>query len=268
MQGMGIIHHMELGWLVDPAAGVVRRWTPAQPTVAFEARPRRRRMLPRPDRPPRVGDRPAARRDAARRAPRPHRRRARLLAPPHARPLHGCGRPRGLARQPPPDEGTHRGAAAARLSPRHRLRRARARIGRAGVSLVVGVRQSDLDWNACDAQALAPERFALHHELVARADVDLWPGSLVSITGGERRRTADEFATAAWTSRDALLAPLAGTPLARGAAGEIMRRLGDTEAATPGAMRSSCYRRRSSSVAPRTRTRGTRRCARRRGIPA
>src|SRR5690242_2959967 len=37
MQGMGIIHHMELGWLVDPATGVVERWSPAQPTVAFEA---------------------------------------------------------------------------------------------------------------------------------------------------------------------------------------------------------------------------------------
>jgi hypothetical protein len=39
MQGMGIIHHMELGWIVDPATGVVRQWAPAQPTVAFEATP-------------------------------------------------------------------------------------------------------------------------------------------------------------------------------------------------------------------------------------
>jgi len=42
MQGMGIIHHMELGWLLDPAARVVRQWTPSQPTVAFEASPETR----------------------------------------------------------------------------------------------------------------------------------------------------------------------------------------------------------------------------------
>jgi hypothetical protein len=31
MQGMGIIHHMELAWTVDPVRGVLERWTPAQP---------------------------------------------------------------------------------------------------------------------------------------------------------------------------------------------------------------------------------------------
>ena len=39
MQGMGIIHHMELGWTIDPAARTVVAWRPAQPTVAFEASP-------------------------------------------------------------------------------------------------------------------------------------------------------------------------------------------------------------------------------------
>jgi len=39
MQGMGIIHHMELGWVIDPTVGLVREWRPAQPTVAFEATP-------------------------------------------------------------------------------------------------------------------------------------------------------------------------------------------------------------------------------------
>ena len=39
MQGMGIIHHMELAWVIDPATGVIEEFTPAQPTVAFEASP-------------------------------------------------------------------------------------------------------------------------------------------------------------------------------------------------------------------------------------
>ena len=39
MQGMGIIHHMELGWTIEAAGRVVRQWHPAQPTVAFEATP-------------------------------------------------------------------------------------------------------------------------------------------------------------------------------------------------------------------------------------
>src|SRR5262245_21698569 len=39
LQGMGIIHHMELGWLVDPVRGIVEQWHPAQPTVAFESGP-------------------------------------------------------------------------------------------------------------------------------------------------------------------------------------------------------------------------------------
>jgi hypothetical protein len=99
--------------------------------------------------------------------------------------------------------------------------------------VTVALRQSDLDWNDRGPEALAPERFALHHELTARVDVALWPGSLVAIQGGERRRSPDVFADAPWESRDALLAPLAGTPLARGAAGEITRRLGTDADATP-----------------------------------
>ena len=39
MQGMGIIHHMELAWVIDPTGGVVEQFAPAQPTVAFEASP-------------------------------------------------------------------------------------------------------------------------------------------------------------------------------------------------------------------------------------
>src|SRR5262249_9498245 len=39
MQGMGISHHMELGWVIDRAGEGVESIVPAQPTVAFEASP-------------------------------------------------------------------------------------------------------------------------------------------------------------------------------------------------------------------------------------
>jgi hypothetical protein len=223
---MGIIHHMELGWVVDPAAGVVRTWIPAQPTVAFEATPESGGECCRDP-----IDRLASATDLPLGASLPGALRDRIggaLGCSHLLTLGlfmDAAVRAGLARQPPPFDGPPR--------PLWRRDLVCDAHERASGALVVGVRQSDLDWNARDASALAPERFALHHELVARVAVDLWPGSLVGITGGERRRTADAFAAAPWTSRDELLAPLAGTPLARGAAGEITKRLGDAPAAVP-----------------------------------
>jgi hypothetical protein len=230
MQGMGIIHHMELGWLVDPTAGVVRRWMPAQPTVAFEATPETGGECCRDP-----IDRLVSATDLPLGATLPGALRDRIggaLGCSHLLTLGlfmDAAVRAGLARQSPPDDGPIGGP------PRPLFRRDLVFEAheRASGALVAGVRQHDLDWNARDANALAPERFALHHEVVGRVDVDLWPGSLVAITGAERRRTADAFATGAWEARDALLAPLAGTPLARGAAGEIMRRLGDAPAAAP-----------------------------------
>jgi hypothetical protein len=95
------------------------------------------------------------------------------------------------------------------------------------------MRQGDLDWNERGADARAPERLGRHHELVARIDVDLWPGTLLAVRGSERTRSASSFIGADWTERDALLAPLVGTGLARGAAGELMRRLGEHDDAAP-----------------------------------
>src|SRR5262249_4269281 len=91
----------------------------------------------------------------------------------------------------------------------------------------VAMRQADLEWNDRSADALAPERFAAHHELMARVEVDLWPGSLLAIAGAERKRSAEQFTDAPWADRSDHLAPLVGAGLARGAAGEIVRRLGD-----------------------------------------
>jgi hypothetical protein len=93
--------------------------------------------------------------------------------------------------------------------------------------ITVVLRQNDLDWNEAPPGVLAPERFARHHELDATLDIDLWPGSLLDVAGRERLRTAAEFAGVAWMDRCELLSRLRGLGLARGAAGEIAKRLGD-----------------------------------------
>ena len=92
--------------------------------------------------------------------------------------------------------------------------------------VVVGMRSGDLHWSDAPATALAPDRFASVHELAATLSAELWPGRLLTIQGGERRRTAERFAGVEWTDRGPALVVLEGLGLARGAATEIMTRLG------------------------------------------
>jgi hypothetical protein len=225
MQGMGIIHHMELAWTVDPVRSVVERWTPAQPTVAFDASPE----------------------TAGESCRDPIGRIAALTGTPLGGELSqslrdaiggplGCSHlvTLGLFMDAALRAGLARGGAPAG-EPRRLFRRDVVFDARevADGRVVVAVRQGDLDWNARGDDALAPERFAAHHELAATVEVDLWPGSLAAAGGRERRRTSDAFAGVPWQDRSALLAPLVGTGLARGAAGEIRRRLGDADDARP-----------------------------------
>jgi hypothetical protein len=227
MQGMGIIHHMELGWTVDAAAGVVAAWMPRQPTVAFEASP-------------------ATGGESCR---DPQDRLAALADVPLGATLSGALRERiggafgcshlvtlglfmdaalraGLGRRPAAQASGHPAPLFRRdvVFDAHELPTGAVRVA---------LRQGDLDWNERGPDARAPERFARHHELVARVDVDLWPGTLVDARGKERARSAERFAGVAWTDRGDLLGPLVGTGLARGAAGEIGRRLGDGADAGP-----------------------------------
>jgi hypothetical protein len=224
MQGMGIIHHMELAWIVDPAAATVVACAPAQPTVAFEASAETAGESCRDP-----IDRVAAVRDVPLGRPL-----ATALREQAGGPL-GCSHlvtlalfmdaavRAGLAR---PGTGAAPGPLFRRdlVFDAHEVAEGRVRVG---------VRLGDLDWNDRPAGVLAPDRFARHHELDAGVDVDLWPGSLGAIRGRERLRTADRFAGVAWEDRTALLAPLAGVGLARGASAEIARRLGDGAPARP-----------------------------------
>jgi hypothetical protein len=231
MQGMGIIHHMELGWIVDPASGTIETFTPAQPTVAFEASPETAGESCR-DPIDRVSALKNVRLDAS---------FGRTLREHIGGPL-GCSHLVTLAHfmAPGVQAGLGRertlGFTRAEATPGETLfRRDLVFEGHelAPGRVAMGMRLGDLHWNAAGPGPLAPARFALHHELAARLDVDLWPGSLVHVTGGERLRTAERFAGADWVDRNPMLAALDGLGLARGAAGELRERLGDSEDTRP-----------------------------------
>lgn len=232
MQGMGIIHHMELTWVVDPTTDTVDAVVAGQPTVAFEPSPETAGESCRDP----VGRLVAV---AGTRLGKAHTGAMREQAGGPVGCSHlvtlaffmdaalraGLGRAR--ARHPGHVAGA--GAAGALFQ--------RDLVAEAGErddgSVAVVLRQNDLDWNDAPAGALAPERFARHHEVDAALEVDLWPGSLREIAGRERLRTAAEFSGVSWTDRAPLLAALRGLGLARGAAGEIAERLGAGPEAAP-----------------------------------
>jgi hypothetical protein len=232
MQGMGIIHHMELRWVVDPATRVVSVFEPAQPTVAFEATPE---TAGESCRQPMAAVRALA-------GVRLGEGFARTLRASIGGAL-GCSHILTLALFL---DGAVRAALdrdRAAFPPRWARPAAPGRIARRDVvfdghevesgRVDVVVRLGDLHWNAAPPTALAPERFWRYAEVAATVEVDLWPGELTAIAGGDRVRTADAFAGVAWQDRTVALAPLVGLGLARGAAGEIMRRLGAEPALAP-----------------------------------
>ena len=232
MQGMGIIHHMELAWVVDPATDTVEAVAPGQPTVAFDASPETAGESCRDP----IGRLAAT---VGSRLGKPHTTAMRdqaggALGCSHLVTLaffmDGALRA-GLAR----DRERHPGRlartdAAGTLFRRDLVFDARAEDDGA---LAVVMRQNDLDWNDAPPGTLAPDRFARHHELDAALAVDLWPGSLLEVEGRERLRTAERFGDADWEDRAAVLAPLRGLGLARGAAGELAQRLADVPEARP-----------------------------------
>jgi DUF2889 family protein len=220
MQGMGIIHHMELEWVLDAATATIERWTPAQPTVAFEAGPETGGESCRD---------PIARLDALA-GRRLGSGLSQAVRDRIGGPL-GCSHLVTLALFM--DAALRAGLAeqaAADADARGTLfRRDLVFDGHAHHDgrIEIAIRLADLHWNARGAGALAPERLALHDEIAAVAAVDLWPGRLVAIRGAERRRTPDRFAAVGWNDRTAMLASLADMGLARGATSELATRLGD-----------------------------------------
>jgi len=231
MQGMGIIHHMELVWTLDRKGRIIESLAPAQPTVAFDASPETEGESCRD---------PIARMQA-------------LAGTQLGEGLGGAlreavGGPLGCSHLVTLALFMH-AAIRAGLSHQTTVHPARSvpiaatplfrrdlvfdahEISDGNVEVLV--RLGDLHWNDAPPDALAPDRFASLHELAARVSVHLWPGELRRVTGEERTRTADRFAAVAWEDRCTELAALEGLGLARGASGEIARRLGHDGAMRP-----------------------------------
>ena len=231
MQGMGIIHHMELVWVIDPATGVIEEFTPAQPTVAFEASPETAGESCRDPMPAvmalagtRLGEgfSAALRERIGGALGCSHVMTLALFMDAAVRAGLDWQRANVPARFASPRAGTL-------------FRRDLVFDGHehADGRVATAMRMGDLHWNAEPPTVLAPLRFARHHELAAEITADLWPGSLLALRGAERERDADAFADVAWTDRSAWLAVLDGLGLARGAAAELQRRLGGVEHARP-----------------------------------
>ena len=231
LQGMGIIHHMELAWVVDPVSGVIEDFTPAQPTVAFEATPETGGESCRD--PIAAVMQLAGARLGAGFASLLRERIGGALGCSHLITLASfmeAAVRAGLA-----DQRTLAPARLATPQPGTLFRRDLvfdAREQRDG-QVVVRMRGGDLHWNDAPPTALAPARFASLHELAATLTADLWPGTLQAITGRERRRTAAAFAAVPWIDRTVALQGLGGLGLARGVATEIMTRLGDDSTLAP-----------------------------------
>lgn len=231
MQGMGIIHHMELAWVIDPATGIVETFTPAQPTVAFEASPETGGESCRD---PIAA---VARLGGARLGEGfSSRLRAEIGG------ALGCSHLITLAlfmdaavRTTINVHGATLASRVAgeRLGTLHRRDLVFDAHAAADGQVSLAMRHGDLHWNDAPATVLAPQRFAALHELAASLTADLWPGTLLGITGRERRRTDAAFAGVAWIDRTDALASLAGLGLVRGAASEIMARLGTDPSLAP-----------------------------------
>jgi hypothetical protein len=94
-------------------------------------------------------------------------------------------------------------------------------------TLLVGIQLSDLRSRPAPATAPPAARFASHDERRLELELRGWPATIAAIRGAQRRRTPASFADAAWEDCGALLAPLQGLSLGKGANRELGRCLND-----------------------------------------
>lgn len=222
LQGMGIIHHMELHGVINADSGTVVGVEAAQPTIAFEASPATQGESCRD---------PAGALTALRDLPlgEPFANALRAAA---AGPL-GCSHIVTLAqlvnataawvlRQ---ERATY--AAGARRPGERIFRRDLIFDGqqRSESALGIGLQLGDLHTAPTPAVALAPEQLGSHYELRLDIQLDGWPAVFTTISGAQRQRRRGAFATAAWDELATTLSPLCGTALGKGSAATIARML-------------------------------------------
>ncbi len=226
LQGPGIIHHMLLDALVDPASATLESIVAAQPAVAFEPSVLSAGESCR-DPIDRIRELAGARLDD--RFPRGVS--AAVGGP------RGCSHILALAHL--------LGSTAAWALPRDRAahgptpsRPVGQRIFRRDVivdghqpapgRLLLALQLTDLHFAPSPLLARPMDRFAGELEVRALAEVDLQSFTIVRLTGAERRRGIADLDGAPWRTRDNVMAPLVGLSLGPGVTAALVERLSGT----------------------------------------
>jgi hypothetical protein len=226
LQGPGIVHHMRIHAVVDPATRTLDALATEQPNVAFEAS---------------AASAGESCRDPA----------GRLTA------LVGTTLDAGYARRLGTEFGGNRGCShlltLAQLMgstvvwaldhPVPGDRRPGERVFRRDLvvdghepavgRLQMAVQLTDIQLAAAPPVAAPMTRFARDRTLRLLADVDLGTFALRHVCGAERVRRPDTIADASWRDRADALDALAGVSLAQGVTAELFRRFGDAAADRP-----------------------------------
>lgn len=224
LQGAGIVHHMRLDGVVDPATATLRRMEGQQPNVAFEASAATGGESCR-DPVGRVRGLAGASFDATW-----GRRLGDEIGGPR-----GCSHLLTLGQLLGPtvawalarDRALH-GDRPARPVGQRLFRRDVIADGHepAPGRVALALQLTDLHVAPAPAPVRTMERFAAELEVRALAEVDLGSWSLASLTLAERRRTQDDLETAPWRDRADVTGGLAGLSMARGVTAALLERLG------------------------------------------
>jgi DUF2889 family protein len=226
LQGTGIIHHMRLDAVVDPASATLASIQAAQPSVAFEASATTEGESCR-DPIAAVGALAGTRLDAG---------YARGVSAAIGGP-RGCSHLMTLAHL--------LGSTAAWALARERPQAARPPGQRvfcrdviidghevATGRLALAIQLHDLRFAPAPSLARPMERFGEEFEVRLLAEVDVQTFTLTGIEGAERLRTPADL-DAPWRARHEALAPLAGLRLAGGATATLFARFQDATADRP-----------------------------------
>jgi hypothetical protein len=226
LQPSGIVHHMLVDAIVDPATVRVDSVDASQPNVAFEATAVSEGESCR-DPIGRVQGLVGASMDGG----WAKRLSAEIGGP------RGCSHVLTLAQLMGPTvasalaaDRARFGAAPARRPGERIFRRDVVVDGHERGPSAVALALQTTDLHQAPAPAIAPSmaRFAGEHEVRALAEIDLARFALASLTLGERRRDSATLDSAAWHDRGDVAASLAGLSLAGGLSQALIARRADT----------------------------------------
>jgi hypothetical protein len=224
LQTMGIVHHMLLDAIVDPATATLDAITAAQPAVAFEPSAATEHESCR-DPIGRVAALAGTRLDAD----FPRQVSAAIGGP------RGCSHLVTLAHLLASTAAAalawdceRHGGAPPRPAGERVLRRDLTIDGHelASGRVDLAIQLQDLLFTPAPALAPPMERFGGQLEVRLLAEVDVINFTLTGVSGAERRRGLADLETAVWQPRDDVLAGLAGLRLTSGATAALLTRLG------------------------------------------